>query len=138
MRSKSDAPYKLDLFCKTHGLPRMLITDNGEWDKVAKQYLLTQCTTKPHSGWQNRAELEIRELKKHYRRIMHRNRCPETFWCYGLSYTKEIRQFLARPNLDWRSPIEVLTGETSDSSKYTNFDFYGLGQVKRPQFNLGR
>jgi hypothetical protein len=78
MRSKYDAPYKLDAFCKTHGLPRMLITDNapeetkGDWDKVVKQYLLTQRTTEPQSGWQNRAEIEIRELKKHYRRIMHR------------------------------------------------------------------
>jgi hypothetical protein len=85
MRSKSDAPYKLDLFCKTHGLPWILITDNapeetkGEWDKVAKQYLLSQRTTEPKSGWQNRAEIEIRELKKPYRRIMHRTRCPEAF-----------------------------------------------------------
>jgi hypothetical protein len=53
---------------------------------------------------------------------MHRNRCPETFWRYGLSYTNEIRQLLARPSLDWRSPLEVLTGETLDSSEYINFD----------------
>jgi hypothetical protein len=33
MKMKSDAPYKLDLFCKTYGLPRMLITDNAPEDK---------------------------------------------------------------------------------------------------------
>jgi hypothetical protein len=48
MRSKSVAPYKLDVFCKTHGLPKTLITDlapeetKGEWEKVVKQYLLSQ------------------------------------------------------------------------------------------------
>jgi hypothetical protein len=97
MHSKAEAPYKLDDFCKTHGLHRMLITDNAPEEtkgyKVAKQYLLSQQTTEPKSGWQNRAKIEIRELKKHYQRIMHRNRCPEAFWCYELSYTKEIRQF---------------------------------------------
>jgi hypothetical protein len=42
MCSKADAPYKLDAFCKTYGLPKTLLTDNapeetnGEWEKVAK------------------------------------------------------------------------------------------------------
>jgi len=30
MRTKGDAPYKLDLFCKTYGLPQVLITDNEQ------------------------------------------------------------------------------------------------------------
>jgi hypothetical protein len=142
MRSKSEAPYKLDMVCKTHGLPQMLITDNspeetnGEWNKVSKQYLLSQQTTEPHSGWQNRAEIEIRKLKKQYCRIMHCNRCPEAFWCYGLSYTNKIRQLLARPNLDWRPPIEALTGETPDSSEYMDFDFYGWVKYKDPNNGL--
>jgi hypothetical protein len=67
---------------------------------------------------------------------MHRHRCPEAFWCYGLSYTKEIRQLLARPNLDWRTPIEVMTGETPDNSEYTNFDFYGWVKYKDPNNGL--
>jgi hypothetical protein len=72
MKLKSDAPFKLDLFCKTYGLPRMLITDNapeerkGELNKVVMQYLLQQRTVEPDSGWQNRAEIEIRELKRHF------------------------------------------------------------------------
>jgi hypothetical protein len=106
MRSKADAPFKLDIFCKTHRLPKVLITDlapeetKGEWEKVVKQYLLTQRTTEAHSGWQNRAEIEIRELKKHLRRVMHKSRCPEAFWCYGMEYVKEIRKLMARPSLD--------------------------------------
>jgi hypothetical protein len=123
MQSKSDAPFKLDAFCKTYGLPQVLITDNaleetrGEWEKVCKQYLLTQRTVEPHSGWQNRAEIEIRELKKHFRRIMHRTRCPEVFWDYGMEYTCQIRRLMARPTLEWRSAHEVLTGDTSDCSE---------------------
>jgi hypothetical protein len=78
MTTKADAPFKLDEFCKSFGLPRVLITGNapeetkGEWNKVIKHYLLSQRTTEPHSGWQNKAELEICELKNHFRHIMHR------------------------------------------------------------------
>ncbi len=142
MRSKADAPYKLDEFCKTFGTPQVLITDNageetkGEWNKVVKQYLLTQRTTEPNSGWQNRAEIEIRELKKHFRRIMHRNRCPEAFWCYGLEYTCEIRKLMARYSLDWRTPVELLTGDTPDSSEFLEFDFYGWVKFKDPKSGL--
>jgi hypothetical protein len=69
MQNKSDAPYKLNAFCKTYGILRTLLTDNapeetsGEWEKIVKQYLISQHTTEPHSRWQNRAEIEIRELK---------------------------------------------------------------------------
>lgn len=142
MRSKSEAPYKLDEFCKSYGLPKVLVTDNapeetaGKWEKVAKQYLLSQQTTEPHSGWQNRAELEIRELKKHFRRIMHRSRCPEAFWCYGLDYTKDIRKLTARPSLDWRTPMETISGETPDCTEYLEFDFFGWVKFKDPTQGL--
>jgi hypothetical protein len=86
-----------------------------------QQYLLSQRATEPHSGWQNRAEVEIQKLKKHFRRVMHRSRCPEAFWCYGLEYTKEIFWL----SLYWQSSLEVLTGETPDSLEYLDFDFYG-------------
>jgi hypothetical protein len=138
MCSKSDAPYKLDLFCKTYGLPQILLTDNapeetkGEWLKVVKQFLLIQHTVEPHSAWQNRAELEIRELKKHFRRIMHRSRCPEAFWCYGLQYTCHLRQLMARPSLEWRTPYEILTGDTPDCTEYINFDFYSWVKFRDP------
>jgi hypothetical protein len=43
---------------------------------------------------------------------------------------------LARPNLDWRSPLEVLTGESPDCSEYTNFDFFGWVKYKDPNNTL--
>jgi hypothetical protein len=131
MRSKSEAPYKLDAFSRTYGLPKVLITDlapeetKGEWEKVVNKYLLTQHTTEAQSGWQNQAEIEVQELKNHHQRVMYKSKFPEAFWGYGLEYTKEIRKLMARPSLDWRSTVEVLTGKTPDSTEYLNFDFYG-------------
>jgi hypothetical protein len=77
MRSKSNTLYKLDLLCKTYGLPKILRTDNateetkGEWFKIVKLFLLVQHTVEPHSARQNRAKLEICALKQHFCQIMH-------------------------------------------------------------------
>ena len=90
-----------------------------------KKYLFQQRTTEPHSPWQNRAEREIQELKQHFRRIMHRSRCPEQFWDYGMEYTSQIRESMSRPMVENRTPLESMTGETPDISEYINFDFYG-------------
>jgi hypothetical protein len=138
MRLKADAPHKLDLFCKTYGLPQVLITDNapeevqGKWEKVIKQYLLVQRTVEPHSAWQNCVEIKICELKKHFCRIMHRARCPEAFWCYGMEYVCQIRKLMVRPSLDWQTLLEVLTGDTPDCTEYLNFDFYDWVKFKDP------
>lgn len=72
MKSKAEAGDKLNEFIKSIGIPEHIITDNageesgGSWERVCKYYLLKQTFMEPHSPWQNRAEYEIRELKKHY------------------------------------------------------------------------
>ncbi len=131
MKSKALASYDtLDLFCSTVGIPNPIITDNaGEetgdlWDTVRKKHLFQRRLTEPYSPWQNKAEREIQELKKHYRRIMHRARCPEVFWDYGMSYTSQIRERMSRDACGGRTPLEPTTGETPDISEYLDFAFY--------------
>ena len=149
LKSKSEAFVALNEFCHNIGLPNPIITDNageetdGEWERVRKKYLLTQRTTEPYSPWQNKAESEIRELKKHFRRIMHRSKTPEALWCYGLEYASEIRSLMAKHNLDNRTPTEFLTGDTPDISEYLEYDFHGWikywdPNAKQPGEQLGK
>ena len=56
---------------------------------------------------------------------MHRAKCPERLWDYGLEYTSQIREWMARPLTHDRTPLELLTGITPDISEYLPFDFYG-------------
>lgn len=42
--------------------------------------------TGPHLSWQNKEELENRELKKHFLCIMSLNSCPEIPWDYGIKH----------------------------------------------------
>jgi len=124
MKSKSEAFTALNSFCHNVGIPNPLVTDNageetfGDWEEVRKKFLMEQRYTEPHSPWQNKAELEIWELRKHYRRIMHKKRVPEVLWCYCLEYVSEVRVFTAKHGQDQRTPYESLTGETPDISEY--------------------
>ena len=130
MKTKGDAGDKLNAFITKHGIPSSLHTDGakeeqlGKWNEVRKKFLHTQTSTEPHTPQQNRTELEIRDTKDHYRRIMDRKRVPEALWDFGITYTTDVRQVISRPNLDYRSAIEVLTGNTPDISNFLDFEFY--------------
>jgi hypothetical protein len=138
MRTKGQAGEMLNQFITNTGIPLGLITDGakeetlGQWDEVRKKFLLTQRTTEPHSPWQNKAESEIGGTKAHHRRLMDRKRVPEELWDFGLEYTADLRNFIARPELDYRTPYEVLTGDTPDISDYLNFEFYQWVKVYDP------
>jgi hypothetical protein len=125
MWSKADCGDKLNDVIWEVGIPELGIHTNnaGEesgaftnWEKVRKNHLIPNTFIEPHSPWMNCAEGHIRQFKTHYRRIMNRWECPETLWCFGTTYTSKIRELMARPNLNDRSALEALTGETPDIS----------------------
>jgi hypothetical protein len=130
MKSKAEAPDKLNTFVREFGIPRTLISDNAgeetsdEWNRIRKEFLILQCFTEPYSPWQNKAEREIGELKQHYRRVMHHARCPETLWDFGMTYVASLRLRMSRDTLDGRTPFEATNGETPDISEYLDFNFY--------------
>lgn len=129
MKTKGLAYEAFNKFCKTIGIPQCILTDNAgeelgeQWQRVRRTYLIHQRTTEPYSGWQNRAEIEIGELRRHFRRIMHQHRVPEELWDFALEYTSRLRLYMSRINLDGRSAWETLTGDTPDISEYKEFTF---------------
>ena len=98
----------------------------SDWERVQYKYLFQQRTTGQHSPWQNHAEREIQELKRHFMHIMHRAKCPERFWEYGtIEYTLQIRERMSRHLTNECTPNKKLTGITPDISEYLHFDYYG-------------
>ena len=59
---------------------------------------------------------------------MFRTYCPKALWSYGIPYVAKIMLITASfaSDLQERTPLEALTGETPDISKYLYFIFYGL------------
>ena len=139
MKSKADAWNPLNDFCTQYGVPNPLVSDNAgqeteshDWKQVIKKFLIEQRTTEPHSPWQDKAESEIKELKKHHRRTMNLRRVPEVLWDYSMEYASSIRQLMARSNHEWRTPFEWMTGDTPDICEYIDFTFHGLVKFWEP------
>ncbi|EEC42679.1 predicted protein [Phaeodactylum tricornutum CCAP 1055/1] len=82
--------------------------------------------SEPLTPWQNRAESEIRELKKQVLCIMSHEGIPQRFWDYVAEYVSEIRSRTAHPlyNLKGRTPIEHVTGETPDIMEWLEYRMY--------------
>jgi hypothetical protein len=103
------------------------VNDRGsEWGKIVKEFRINQRTTEPHSPWQNRAEAEIKELKKGIRRATRRAGSPYRLWDYCGEWVSAIRRFTAHeiPSLEGRVPAESIEGNTPDISEYAQFDWY--------------
>jgi len=76
MKLKGDAGDALLEFIQEVGIPGALHTDDakeltsGKWEKVRKDHGIKQTLAEPYSPFQNRTEVNIRELKKHVRHLM--------------------------------------------------------------------
>ncbi len=76
MKSKSEAPLALQDLIQDIGIPEHIHTDRakemtvGNRKKTCNEYGIKMSHTEKASPWQNRTEIEIREIKKHARRMM--------------------------------------------------------------------
>ena len=82
--------------------------------------------SEPDMHNQNPVEGVIRELRRKWYRIMIQQRVPEQLWDYGLRWVSETTSLTSSTagTLNSRTPLEQVTGETPDISKYLDFSFY--------------
>jgi hypothetical protein len=131
LKRKGDAHHALVQFIQDIGIPKSLLTDcapeemHGEWGRVVKKYHIKPKMTEPASPWQNRAEAEIREVKKLACRAIHQAVVPIRFWCYALEWAAKVRSLTAHdlPFLATRTPEERILGQTPDISEYAHFEW---------------
>ena len=132
MKNKSEAGYALQETIREIGIPNHIHMDGakeltqGKWRDICWDANITTTQTERDSPWQNRTEIEIRELKRHVRRFMTRTKTPSILWDFCCQYTAELRNYLARPlpQLHARTPHEILTGNTPDISEFLEFTWY--------------
>jgi hypothetical protein len=132
MRAKSEAGFALKELIQDVGIPKEMHTDGakeltmGTWKQVCRDSGIRVSTTEKDSPWQNRTEVEIRELKRHVRRLMSRTQTPLPLWDFCCQYVVELRNRVARPlpQLHGRTPYELLTGNTPDISEFLEFSWF--------------
>ena len=132
MKIKSEVGKTLDEFFHRVGVPQRLVCDNakeqiyGEAAKIAREARCPIDTIDKYSPWQNRAEGEIRELKRLVGRWMTRTNAPQKLWDYCLELASVVRSHTALPiyKLQGRTPQAYMTGHTPDISYIGEFGWY--------------
>ena len=141
----------LNLFLSRYGIPEALISDGakaytgGAFKKVARQCHLK--LTDLYSPWQNRAESEIREVKRLAGRWMVKTRSPRRLWDHCLELASLVQSHTALDiyKLQGQVPETIMMGETADISFICEFQwyswvYYNESQVQFPDVKvlLGR
>ena len=135
MERKNESIHALDEFVKKIGVPETLISDNdttmegwSEWKKRIRKYGINPKYTEPHSPFQNKAELDIRELKRMIRRFQDKSRSPRRLWNYLATLCTKIRSFTTgtSPDLNGRCAFEQVLGWTPDISAYVMHEWFEI------------
>lgn len=134
IQSKADCHVALKQFIRDFGAPDRMVTDgsreqsgrNTEFQMTLRKNDITPVLTQAHRPNQNPAETVIRELRKRWYRAIFRTNCPKALWNYGLPHFARLMQVTATnaADLDGKTPLEALTGETPDISQYLDFGWY--------------
>jgi hypothetical protein len=133
MERKNESIHSLDEFVKKVGVPETLICDNdttmegwSEWRKRIRKYNINPQYTEPYSPFQNKAELDIRELKRMIRRFQDKSKSPKRLWNYLAILCAKIRSFTAgtNPDLNGRCAFEQVLGWTPDISTYVMHEWF--------------
>jgi hypothetical protein len=134
-KSNVDTAQTLKDFCQDVGLPEHIKSDqaselcnsNSEFLAVARKgHINLTYAELDHSNQMWKVNVEIRELKTIYHKIMVEKKVPKRLWSYGFRQAVKTRQFLPRASLNNRAPMERVTGNTQEISEYLDFDFYDL------------
>ena len=132
MKSKAMAHYTLDELHKDVGVFAEMKPDNAK-EEVAGQFAekLRRVGTalrpiEPYTYNQNKMEANIRELKRMFRRAMRRSGAPLILWDHCFELMAELRSHTAMDKfeLEGKTPVEVLTGDTPDISHLVEFGWY--------------
>lgn len=96
MKKKSEAGLTLQELIQGVGIPSALHCNGAEelqyekWKELCSEYGICQTMTEPYFPWQNRTEMNIRELKKKISRLMSQAEAPVRLWDYCVTYVAEI------------------------------------------------
>ena len=92
-------------------------------DKRFPNYCIETHNAEAHYWNQNLAEHRGGDLKAAVMKCLHLSNAPLRYWCYCAEFVCFARQHLAQSGIGWRTPHEMLFGETSDISVF-RFTFW--------------
>jgi hypothetical protein len=132
MESKADAHLSLNGFIKQHGIMENLVVDGDptmaykDWKRTVREFRINQTITEPYSPCQNKAELDVREIKRGIRKFKRRTNSPKRLWCFLGELVAALRGFTANESssLQGRCATEHALGFTPDISPWVQHSWY--------------
>jgi hypothetical protein len=129
LKNKAYAHTALQDFIRYVGAPLFISVDaareenTGEWLSVCRTFCIPQRTSEPTYQNQNRVERRIQDIKRRTTVLMSMHGAPSRYWDYAVENAVELINHTAVRKLNWRTPQEVLMGETPGISVF-RFTFY--------------
>ena len=81
-------------------------------------------TSEPHFQHQNPAERRYKTIKHNVQHVMNRYLIPAYAWLLVLSYVCFVMNRTACESLGWKTPMELLTGQTPDISMIYRYELW--------------
>jgi hypothetical protein len=113
-----------------HGAPSKLVSNctqveiSGRVKDILRSLIIGNWQSEPHQQHQNPAERKYQDVKRLSNTIMDRTGLPPQTWLLVLMYVCFVLNFTASATLNWRTPIEILTGFTPDISPLLSFQWW--------------
>ena len=130
MRNESEMVGTLQDFIRKRGAPNNLESDNAKAQlakavkDVLRHYHIGDFQCEPLQQNQNHAERRIQEIKKLSHQIMDRTGTPAKFWLLNVLFVCYLVNHLATQSIDWKTPIEVATGQKADTSALLTYRWW--------------
>lgn len=95
-------------------------------EKTIREFRINQKTTEPYSPWQNRAELDVREVKRSIRTFKKKSGSPKRLRGFLGDLVATLRGYTAYdvPKLQGRCAAEHALGITPDISPWIQHEWY--------------
>ena len=125
--------YSLNYFVSDYGAPEHLTYDgaavqvgrNTNFQKSVRKYKIKIHVSAPWRRNENPVEGAIREINNLWYWIQANLKVQDSLWGYGITYFCETGNLTVNSSIysNGQTPLEIVTGETPDVSKYLNFVF---------------
>jgi hypothetical protein len=102
---------------------RALSEINKKIHDILRAYIINDWQSEPHHQHQNYAERHYAIMKSRTYVILNRTGAPPDTWLLCMQYVCYIFNHMSVESLHWKTPWQLLTGETSDISLLLHFTF---------------
>ena len=97
---------------------------SGRVHDFLRSYCIDDWQSEPHHQWQNFAENRWQTVKTYTNNVLNHTGAPSSVWLLCLTWVCYVLNHTAVASLNFRTPMEALTGVTPDISAMLHFTFW--------------